>query len=149
MKDFSAFLGTTRYLGHKIGSWKYITIWRLVLPVFPRAQSGLISALPSELLSGGVEYQWLQHLILIKVDGKCQFVADKSYISKFYVVYSLCTFLLHPHGLPGTMFFLFSPYRIQKLKILKKLMTKIRDREMMCLLEEGGLFVFSYWARLG
>ena len=40
------------------------------------------------------------------------------------------------------MFFLFSPYRIQKLKILKKkLMTKIRNRKMMCLFKERGLFV--------
>ena len=35
MKDFSAFLDTKRYKNwtHKIGSWKYLTIWRLVLPV--------------------------------------------------------------------------------------------------------------------
>ena len=51
MKDFSAFLDMRRYKNwaHKIGSWKYLTIWRPVLPVFPRAQraSFLLSILNS------------------------------------------------------------------------------------------------------
>ena len=51
MKDFSAFLGMRRYKNwaHQISSWKYLTIWRPVLPVFPRAQSApfLLSTLNS------------------------------------------------------------------------------------------------------
>ena len=51
MKDFSAFLdtGRCRNCAHKILSWKYPTIWRPVLPVFPRAQraSFLLSTLTS------------------------------------------------------------------------------------------------------
>ena len=51
MKDFSAFLdtGRCRNCAHKILSWKYPTIWRPVLPVFPRAQraSFLLSTLSS------------------------------------------------------------------------------------------------------
>ena len=77
MKDFSAFLDMRRYknCAHKIGSWKYLTIWRPVLPVFPRAQECLISALHLELLSGSC---WkstaaaAHDLILVEVDGKCQ-----------------------------------------------------------------------------
>ena len=39
----------TRNWAHKIFSWKYLTIWRPVVPVFPRAQSAsfLISTLNS------------------------------------------------------------------------------------------------------
>ena len=38
MKDFSAFLGMRKCetWAHKIFSWKYLTTWRLVLPVFFR-----------------------------------------------------------------------------------------------------------------
>ena len=41
MKDFSAFLDMRRYRhwAHKISFWKYLTIWRPVLPVFHWAQS--------------------------------------------------------------------------------------------------------------
>ena len=41
LKDFSAFLHMRRYQNwaHKIGSWKYLTIWTPVLPAFPWAQS--------------------------------------------------------------------------------------------------------------
>ena len=37
MKEFSAFLDTRRCTNwaYKISSWKYLTIWRPVLPVFP------------------------------------------------------------------------------------------------------------------
>ena len=51
MKDFSAFLDMRIYKNwdHKIGSWKFLTIWRPVLPVFLRAQSA--SFLPSTLNS--------------------------------------------------------------------------------------------------
>ena len=41
MKNFSAFLDMRSYKNwnHKIFSWKYLTIWRPILPVFPRAQN--------------------------------------------------------------------------------------------------------------
>ena len=41
MKAFSAFLDTRRWKNwaHKIFSWKYLIIWRPVLPVFPRAEN--------------------------------------------------------------------------------------------------------------
>ena len=55
IKYFSAFLRTKRYKNwtHKIGSWKYLTIWRLVFPVSsptappppPQAASFLLSTL--------------------------------------------------------------------------------------------------------
>ena len=59
---------------HKIGSWKYLTIWRPVLPVFPRARSA------SFLLSTWTPFRgcWksaaaaAHDLILVEVDGKCQ-----------------------------------------------------------------------------
>ena len=48
---FTAFRGMriARNWAHKILSWKYLTLWRPVLPVFPRAQSAsfLISTLNS------------------------------------------------------------------------------------------------------
>ena len=51
MKNFSAFLDIRRCKNwaHWINSWKYLTIWRPVLPVFPRAQgaSFLLSTLNS------------------------------------------------------------------------------------------------------
>ena len=51
MKDFSAFLDMRRCMNwtHKIFSSKYLTIWRPVLPVFPRTQisSFLLSTLNS------------------------------------------------------------------------------------------------------
>ena len=51
MKDFSAFLDIRRYknLAPQISSWKYLTMWRPVLPVFPRGHSAsfLLSALHS------------------------------------------------------------------------------------------------------
>ena len=39
--DFSVFLHVKRHKNwiHKISSWKYLIIWRPVLPVFPRAQN--------------------------------------------------------------------------------------------------------------
>ena len=68
MKDFSAFLDMRRYRNwaHKISFWKYLTIWRPVLPVFHWGQSTeyLISALHPELLLGSVENQQVQqHMI--------------------------------------------------------------------------------------
>ena len=51
IKNFYAFLGMRRYKSwaHKIDFWKYLTIWRPVLPIFPRAQnaSSLLSTLNS------------------------------------------------------------------------------------------------------
>ena len=51
MKDFSAFLDLRRYKNwaHKISFWKYLTIWKPVLPVFSWAQRA--SCLPSTLNS--------------------------------------------------------------------------------------------------
>ena len=49
---------------HKISSWKYLTVWKPILPVFPRVlgASCLLSTLNS--FQGGVEGQHLQqHLI--------------------------------------------------------------------------------------
>ena len=45
----------------KISSWKYLTIWRPVLPV---SLEHLISVLHPELLSGGAEGQQLQWLLI-------------------------------------------------------------------------------------
>ena len=41
MKEFSASLDMRRYKNwtHKLSPWVYLTIWRPVRPVFPRAQS--------------------------------------------------------------------------------------------------------------
>ena len=40
MKELSDFLDRKyKNWAHKIGSWKYLTIWRPVVPVFPRAKS--------------------------------------------------------------------------------------------------------------
>ena len=48
----------------KIGSWKYLTIWRPVLPVFPRAQSASFHLSTLNSFQGGVENQQLQqHMI--------------------------------------------------------------------------------------
>lgn len=51
IKNFYAFLDMRRYKSwaHKIDSWKYLTIWRPVLPIFPRAlnASSLLSTLNS------------------------------------------------------------------------------------------------------
>lgn len=51
MKDFSAFLDmrSCKNWAPKIFSWKSLTLWRPVLPVFPRAQSAsfLVSSLSS------------------------------------------------------------------------------------------------------
>ena len=66
MKDFSAFLDMERYenWAHKIGCWKYLTIWRpaLLVPPAPAPSSTecLIPGLHHELLSGGVKNQQLQ-----------------------------------------------------------------------------------------
>ena len=63
---------------HQISSWKYQSILRLILPVFPRAHntSFLLSTLNS------FQGYWKSaaipayDLILVEVDGKCQFVVD-------------------------------------------------------------------------
>ena len=43
MKNFSTFPDMKKYKiwTHKIGSWKYLYIWRLVLPGIPQAYSAL------------------------------------------------------------------------------------------------------------
>ena len=92
MKDFSAFIDMRRYKtwAHKIGSWKYITIWRPVLPVFPLGTECLIFVLLSELLSGGVEIQQLQQhvaqslqremLSVRSVQFSCSVVSDSLWL---------------------------------------------------------------------
>ena len=78
--DFSAFLDTrrNRNWGHKILSWKYLTIWRPVLPVFLRAQraSFLLSTLSS--FQGVLKVTSCSSLILAEVDGKCQCLAGSA-----------------------------------------------------------------------
>ena len=58
----------------KIISWKYLTIWRRVLPVFPRAQSAsfLISTLNSFQGCWKSAAAAAHDLILVEVDAKCQ-----------------------------------------------------------------------------
>ena len=71
---------------HQISSWKYQTVLRLVLPVFPRAHntSFLLSTLNS--LQGYWKSAVIPayDLILVEVDGKCQFVFDMINISFFF-----------------------------------------------------------------
>jgi len=80
MKDFSAFLDIRRHKNwaHKISSWKYLTIWRPVLPVStspPQHQHrGPHSCSPPWAPFRGC---WKSaaaaapDLILVEVDGKC------------------------------------------------------------------------------
>ena len=82
------FLDMRRYKNwaHQISSWKYESILRLVLPVFPRACN------TSFLLSTPNSFQgyWKStvvpayDLILVGVDGKCQFVVDMVNLSFFF-----------------------------------------------------------------
>ena len=78
MKEFSAFLDRKyKNWAHKIGSWKYLIIWRPVVPVFPRAE-----CLVSFLHLNSFQRVWKSaaaaapYLILVQVDGKCQCVVD-------------------------------------------------------------------------
>ena len=70
---------------HKIFSWKYLIIWRSVLPVFPRAQSAsfLISTLWTPFrVCWRSAAAVASDLILQGADGKCQFVAGRRTIEK-------------------------------------------------------------------
>ena len=73
---------------HKIGSQKYLTLWRPVLPVFPEHREPHFSSPPWALFRGG----WRSaaaiapDLVLVEVDGKCQFVAGITQVMK-----SLCS----------------------------------------------------------
>ena len=60
MKDFSAFLDLRRgkNWAHKIFSWKYLTIWRHIWPVFPEHR-GPPSLFPPWTLWESVEFQLL------------------------------------------------------------------------------------------
>ena len=88
MKDFSTLLCVRRYKNwaHKVVPWKYLIIWRPVLPVFSRAQSA-----SSVLFILGTPFggNWrsaataAHNLILIEVDGKCQFVGDRIHLTKY------------------------------------------------------------------
>ena len=66
-----------------MGSWNYLTIWRPVLPVFPRAHSAsfLLSTLNSFQGCWKSAAAAAHDLILVEVDGKCQFVVDTTFIT--------------------------------------------------------------------
>ena len=89
MKDFSAFLDTKIYKNwtHKVGSWKYLTIWRLVLPVSsptappppPQAATFLFSTLNCSRGCWKSAAAAAHDLVLVvddKCNGKGQFVVD-------------------------------------------------------------------------
>ena len=71
-----------KYWAHKINSWKYLTIWRPVLPVFLWAQnaSSLFSTLNSFQGVLKIRSCSTHDLILVEGDGKCQFVVDKCFL---------------------------------------------------------------------
>ena len=92
MQGLTAFLDMRRYKNwsDKISSWKYLTVWRPVLSVFPRAQSA------SFLLSSLTYYQggWksaaaaLPDLIFVGVHGECPWqvpICSWQHQSWFYV----------------------------------------------------------------
>ena len=78
-KDFSVFLDMRRCKNgaHKIFSWEHLTIWRSLLPIFPRSQSDsfLISRLNSFQGCWRSAVVAACDLIFVEADGKCQFVA--------------------------------------------------------------------------
>ena len=78
---FSAFLDMRRYKGwiHKIGSWRYLTVWRTALPVSPSTQCFISEKFRDECPLFWTPFRrcWKSEhdLILIEADGKCQYVA--------------------------------------------------------------------------
>ena len=109
---------------------------------WPKCWSFSIS--PSNEYSGLISFR-IDWFDLLAVQGTLKSLLQPNRFrvtsqSETQCAYSLLTsFLLHSHDIPGTKLFLHSPFRIQEMKILKKkLMTKIRARKMMCLLEEYG-----------
>ena len=84
MKDLTAFLDIWRCKNwvHKIISWKYLSIWNPVPPVFLRAQSAsfLISILNSLRGYWRSTAAVAHNLILVEIDGKHQFVGDSLYL---------------------------------------------------------------------
>ena len=78
MKDFSAFLGmrNCKNWAHKIGSWKYLTMWRPVLPVVLEHRVPHFFFPPWTPFSGCWKLTAIAAYDLI-LDGKCQFVVDK------------------------------------------------------------------------
>ena len=74
MKGFSAFLDMSRCKNwaHKIGSWKYLTLWRSVVSVFPEHRVPHFCSPPwaSSEGVGGQRLQAARDLILVEVDGK-------------------------------------------------------------------------------
>ena len=72
MKNFSAFLDMGRYKNwaHKISSWKYLTAWRPVLPVFPLSTEHLISIVDSFQVYWRLAAAEAHDSILVEVDGK-------------------------------------------------------------------------------
>ena len=81
MKDFSAFLDIRRYKNeaHKIISWKCWILWRPVLPVFPEHTVPHFCSSPRSPFRGCLKSAnaAAHDLILVEIDGKCWFVADK------------------------------------------------------------------------
>ena len=66
--------GDSRIRAHKI-SWKYLTMWTSVLPVFPRAQS--IPFLISTLNSFQGVWKVRSYSGLVEADGNCQYLVGR------------------------------------------------------------------------
>ena len=103
MEDFSAFLDMRRYKNwaHNIGSWKYLTIWRPVLPVFPWAQHVSFLLWTPELLSwlwggkGWVGEGWGWDLKISSYSSTW----FNLYRGRCVLSYSVMSNSLWPHGL--------------------------------------------------
>ena len=102
MKEFSAFIDLRRCKNwaHKISSGKYLTLQRPVLLAFPKHRVPGSWSLPWTPFRG-----WWRSataaapdLILVEVDGKCQFVLDSSNITKIeahcYLFSNIPTYIL-------------------------------------------------------
>ena len=89
MKDFSAFLDMRRCKNwpHEIFSWKYLTIWRLVLPVFPEHRVSCSWSPPWAPFRGccGQRLQWL--MIDTPCRGRWQVpISSSQSLLKLYVI---------------------------------------------------------------
>ena len=76
----SAFLdlGRCRNWAHKISSWKYLALWRPVLPVFPEHRVLHFCSPPWISFRGCWKSTAAaaHDLILVEVDGKCQYIVN-------------------------------------------------------------------------
>ena len=76
MQDLSVLLDMRSYTNwsHKISSWKYLTIWRHVLPVFPEHRVPHVCSPPWAPSQGCCKSApaAAQDLILVEAEGKCQ-----------------------------------------------------------------------------